>query len=195
MNLIQIKRKKERKLKQTKPVIRMNDEVLGEASDSIEKSFATELAPSWVESQLILYQIESAPSRRFQPVPQVLHLVFSLIGRRRRRQRQRPRMRKWSRRRRRLLPFLSLFRRRRLHILALRHFQKKKKRKETPKKLLLLFIIIMKRGQFGFWRTVSISERIYDVVLCVCIYACDEGDAVEEGHKCWKWKLIGHGRL
>lgn len=111
-----------------KPVIRMNNEVHGEASDSMEKRLATELAPSRVESQLVLYEIEPAPSRRFQPVTQVLHLVLSLI--RRRRRRGGARRRRGGRRRRRLLPLVFLFRRRgcrRLHILLPRHFQEKKK--------------------------------------------------------------------
>lgn len=27
------------------------------------------------------------------------------------------------------------------------------------------------------------------------VYGCDEGDeAVDEGHKCWKWKLVNRSR-
>lgn len=61
------------------PVIGMDNEVFGEASDAIDDGLAAELPPSPVEPQLVLYQIEPAPSRRFQPVPQVLHLVLRLI--------------------------------------------------------------------------------------------------------------------
>lgn len=112
----------------------------------MEKSLATELAPSRVESQLVLYQIEHAPLRRFQPVTQVLHLVLSLVRRRRRRRRRR------KRRRRRVLPLIIfLFRRgHRLHILLPRHSQKKKLKKR--KKYILITGLCWTKGfQFPEW--------------------------------------------